>query len=218
MILAGTWKVDQIARSGRDDADFVKASALNREDVCSVYKVPVGMLTFSGSALGGSGKGEDRDFFEEFAVLPLEELIYERITISLLNDEWEMEDIRLLPKRRSRVRTARFDSAALGVKFGMTGNEVRALVGAPPITDPLYAMDVPLFIGATGAGGFSSDEGLAAPVTTQNDGSTPDKSNSASADANAAETHHDSHEQSPEKKSGVARKGARPFRIPRFGY
>ena len=200
-LLSGDWKIESLAKAGENDADFVKATGLNREDICTVYKVPVGMLTFSAGALGSSGKSDDRDFFEEFAVLPIEELIYETLSLRLLRDEFGIEDLRMIPKRRNRVRTSRFASAALGVKFGMTGNEARELVGLPPIIDDRYEMDVPLFIGAPTTG-LAEAEPLDTPPDPASVGS--EQATSASASADGAAAHHDANE--------VAQKGGAAFR------
>ncbi len=196
-LLAGDWVVESLAKAGDNDADFVKATGLNREDICTVYKVPVGMLTFSGSAIGSSGKGDDRDFFEEFAVLPIEELIYETLSLRLLRDEFGIEDLRMIPKRRNRVRTSRFASAALGVKFGMTGNEARELVGLPPIIDDRFTMDTPLFIGAPSTG-LAEAEPLDTPPDPTTVGS---EQSSAGTSADGASAHHDANEVA--KKSGA---------------
>ena len=198
-MLSGDWEVQSLAKAGDNDADFVKATGLNREDICTVYKTPVGMLTFSAGALGSSGKSDDRDFFEEFAVLPVEELLYETLT-RILHDDFEYYDLRMIPKRRNRVRTSRFASAALGVKFGMTGNEARELVGLSPIVDDRFTMDTPLFIGAPTTG-LAEAEPLDAPPVPQTVGQ---EDGSASASADGAHATHVANE--------VAQKGGADFR------
>jgi len=152
LILAGDWDVAAVAKAGENDVDFVKGTAINREDVSGVYKVPVGMIVFSGNALGSSGKAEDQDFFEQYAVLPLEEMLYEALTLHILQDEWGVDDLALVPRRRNRVRLSRFDAGVKAVKMGFTGNEARQLVGMPKIDDPRFEMDTPLFIGAPSTG------------------------------------------------------------------
>lgn len=166
LLLPGGWKMVKAPNAGQDDADFVKATGLNKEDVAGVYRVPMGMITYSGNALGSSGKGDDRAFFEQFACLPLEEIIYERLTMSLLRDEFKITDLAIVPKRRNRVRFDMFDAAIKAVQFGFTGNESRRLVNAPPITDTRYNMDAPLFLGKAFANGIAGQEPL--------DPSTPD--------------------------------------------
>lgn len=212
-VLAGEdVKVNEIGEAGKHDADFVQASGLNREDVCAVYKVPVGMLTFSSNALGSSGKGHDQDFFEQFAVLPLEELLYDRLTISLLADIFDIDDLVMVPKRRNRIRFDRFDAAFNAVKFGATGNEARKMVNLQPIADPQYQMDAPLFITVRGQG-VAADEGGGEPVNPASPApkkpasSKPSDTGAAGASADAASKEHD--------KNEVGQKAARRFP---FGY
>jgi HK97 family phage portal protein len=203
LLLTGAWKLVGQLESGSDDASFVKLSGLNREDVASVYHVPVGMITFAGSALGSAGKGDDRDFFEEFAVLPLEELIYERLTLSILGDEFGIDDLELAPKRRNRVRTSRFDAAVNLVKFGGTGNEARDLVGLAKIIDPKFEMDTPLFIGSptTGLAEAEPLETPPAPVTPSSEQGNGDPATSA-ASAAGANADHDKREVTKKGKGG----------------
>lgn len=209
-MLPGVWKVLNTATGGKDDGDFLKASGLNREDVAGVYKVPVGMLTYTGSALGSSGKGDDRDFFEEFAVLPLEELIYERLTLNLLRDEFGITDLALVPKRRNRIRYDRFTAAETLTHFGGTGNEARRLANLPPITDPKYDMDAPLFTKVTSPAGIvgveplnpSDNTGLQTQPNAEGNGEL-------STAADQTEQIH---------KDEVAQKGSGRFRGRRFSY
>ncbi len=206
MLLPGGWKVANVPNAGKDDADFVQASGLNREDVCAVYKVPVGMLTFSKSALGSAGKGADQDFFEQFAVLPTEEVIYERLTLSILRDEFGITDLEIVPKRRNRLRLDRFEAAAQLVKFGGTGNEARRLVNLAPIDDERYDMDAPLFLSTAFTGGIADQEPLHA---TDDTGQTAPAQTEGDA-GEAAGAAGDARE--------VAQKGARRFRARRFRY
>lgn len=162
-ILAGDWGVvDKGEQSGTKDVDFVKGSGINREEICGVYHVPVGKLTFGGNALGSAGKAEDDETFQEQCVLPLEETIFEIINRDLLAFEYDIEDLKLAPRRRAAVRLDMFEAAVQGTQIGMTANEVRELVNLPPITDPEFKMDVPLFLGSKGPA-LSADEPLADP-------------------------------------------------------
>ena len=156
MVLTGKWDVHQLTQSGKNDLDFVKGTGLSREDIGAVYHVPPSKILMSGNALGGSGKSQDDATFEEQAVLPLEELIFARITRDILEGDFGIDDLEMVPKRRSKVRLELFDAAAQLVKFGGTGNEARDLVNLPKSDVP--GMDDPLFIGATGQSGVSSDE------------------------------------------------------------
>lgn len=182
-------QVTALSSAGKNDGDFMKLAALNREDVCSVYKVPVGMLTYTANSLGSSGKGDDRMFFEQFAVLPQEEQIYETLTINLLRDEFEIDDLALAPKRRGRIRTDLFEAASTAVKFGATGNEARRLVNLPAITDPKFDMDAPLFIGASKLG-VVADEPLEGATADPAPGTQPGSGNAKPA-ADAATDRHD---------------------------
>lgn len=197
LVAAGDWKILNAAKAGSNDGDFINSTQLSREDICGVYKVPVGMLTFAKGALGSAGKGDDRDFFEQFAVLPLEETIYEALTLRLLRDEWGIDDLELVPKRRNRVRLERFEAALTMTKFGATGNQALEFAGLPTSAHP--GMDIPLFLGVTNAGGLAGVEPTdpnAAPTST-------DASASATGADNARE---------------VAQKGAKRFRGRREGY
>ncbi len=148
-LLAGDFEYTPMPDSGKNDGDFLKLSAMTRDEVCAAYHVPPGKIVFSGNALGSSGKSEDDATFQEWAVLPLEELIYEKLTIDLLHNEFGETDLALAPNRRNRIRYDRIDAAQGIVKSGGTGNEARALMGLAPISDPRFPMDVPLFIGHT---------------------------------------------------------------------
>ena len=189
-VLAGDdIKITELAAAGKNEGDFIKLSGLNREDVCSVYKVPVGMLTYTANSLGSSGKGDDRMFFEQYAVLPQEEQIYETLTLNLLRDEFGIDDLALVPKRRGRIRTDLFDAAKVAVMFGATGNEARRLVNLPPITDDKYDMDAPLFIGASKMG-VVADEPVDPSGNTGQPLPAPGEGD-ASASADGAETRHE---------------------------
>ena len=202
LYLPGDWKLLNKAQSGQDDADFVQATGLNREDIAGVYHVPTSLITFSANALGSAGKGDDREFFESFAVLPLEEIIYERLTLSLLRDEFEIDDLALVPKRRNKIRLDRFDAAVKAVKFGMTGNEARRIVNAPPIEDPEFEMDAPLFLGTTNPNGPVGDEPIAAEQSA--DSSSGTNTGEAQQATDGADSNRDSKQPTPRKpKNGV---------------
>lgn len=143
--------------SGQKDFDFVKGSGINREEICSVFHVPVGKITFASNALGSSGKAEDDATFQEQCVLPLEEELYEIITRDILHAEFGMTDLEMAPKRRHALRLDLFDAAEKLVKFGGTPNEARELVNLKKRTD-IPRMDDPSFIGATGQDGMISDQ------------------------------------------------------------
>lgn len=191
LVAAGDWTLLSAAKAGQNDGDFINATALSREDICGVYKVPVGMLTFAKGALGSAGKGDDRDFFEQFAVLPVEETIYEALTLRLLRDEWGIEDLELVPKRRNRVRLERFAAAEQMTKFGATANQALEFAGLP--RSAYQGMDIPLFLGVTNAGGLGADE--------PPDPSAPLDSTDAGASADGADAARE-----------VAQKGSDPFR------
>ncbi len=209
LLLPGKWNLLNKPQAGKDDADFINGAKLNREDVCGVYRVPVGMVTYSGNALGSSGKGDDREFFETFAVLPCEELIYERLTMAILRDEFGIPDLSIVPKRRNRVRLDRFQSAQLLVQFGGTGNEARRLANLPAIDDPKYDMDAPLFITAHSAQGVIGDE----PLNPSEDTGLP-----ATPPQGDAGTVHSAAQGAVSTHNEVAQKGAARFRRSRLRY
>ena len=175
-MLAGAWTVNQKAKAGDNDFDFVKASGLTREDICAVYHVPVGKLIFSDKALGSAGKAEDDNTFQEQCVLPIEESIYETITMDLLQGEFELGDVRMVPRRRSRVRMDMIDSAVKLLNMGGTGNEARALINMPPSDKP--GMDIPMFLSAKGLGVASDEAGAAAGGSDKLDSANTPKDNS----------------------------------------
>jgi Phage portal protein len=158
MILAGDWDVKTLISAGRQDLDFVNGTEIMIEEVCAVYSVPPSKLRDVSGSMGQAGKGEDDDTFEQECILPIEENFYETLTRELLIGEWDIQDIAFSPKRRNKIRLERFNSAALAVKFGATGNEARDLVGLPK--SEVDGMDIPLFIGATGAAGVADDEAV----------------------------------------------------------
>ncbi len=205
LVATGDWDVANVARAGENDIDFVKGTQLNREDVSGVFKVPVGMIVFAGNALGSAGKAEDQDFFEQYAVLPLEEMLYEALTLHILRDEWGIEDLAFVPKRRNRVRLSRFDAAVKGVKFGLTGNDVRELVGFPKIEDPKFEMDTPLFIGSPTTG-LAEAEPLETPPTPVTPSSEQHGGENADSSAEGAK-----------RAREVAQKGKAGFRWTRKG-
>lgn len=160
LILPGDWEIKSLMQSGKNDVDFVKATEIVRDEICAVYSVPVSKLLDVSGSMGQAGKGEDDETFEQECVLPLEELIYEKMTVEILQKEFDIDDLELVPRRRNALRYDRIMSAINGVKMGMTGNEARSLVGLAASDAP--GMDTPLFIGAT-AQGVISDE----PVNPQ---------------------------------------------------
>jgi hypothetical protein len=109
-----------------------------------VYRVPPGKLFVNDGALGSAGKVEDDATFQQNAVLPLEECIYEALTLQLLSQEFAIADLEMIPKRRATLRIDMFEAAEALVKFGGTANESRALVNLQPLADE--GMDKALFI------------------------------------------------------------------------
>lgn len=193
-VLTGDWQVQSMMQAGKHELDFIKSTDIVRDEICAVYSVPVSKLMNVSGAMGQAGKGEDDETFEQECVLPLEELIYEKITVEILRNEFEIDDIELVPKRRNSLRFERIQAALSGVKMGMTGNEARGLIGLAPSDAP--GMDTPLFIGATGQG-IVSDEIAAEPTPEANPG------------INAAT---DQIEKEQDAENEVARKGSRRFR------
>lgn len=155
LLLTGDWDVKSLQQSGKQEMDFIKGSEVIRDEICAVYSIPVSKLINVSGAMGQAGKGEDDETFEQECVLPLEENIYETLTEELLKNDFGIDDLVLVPKRRNKVHAERFESAALMVRFGCSGNDARDFVGLPKSDVP--GMDVPLFIGAT-AQGVVTDE------------------------------------------------------------
>lgn len=157
LILPGDWEVKSLMQSGKQELDFVKSTDIVRDEICAVYSVPVSKLMSVSGAMGQSGKGEDDETFEQECVLPLEELLYEKMTSEILQKEFGITDYELVPKRRNGLRFDRIQAAKDLVTCGGTGNEARAIIGLAPIDDDKYDMDAPLFVGHT-AQTVSDDE------------------------------------------------------------
>ena len=156
--LGGDWKMVNLMQAGRHELDFVKGTAIVIDEVMAVYKVPPGKLRNVQGALGQAGKESDDETFEQECVLPIEECLYETLTLEILQNEFEIDDLRMVPARRNKLRLDRFKAAVDGSKIGMTGNELRDLIGLPRIDDPKFEMDVPLYLGVTNKGGVAADE------------------------------------------------------------
>lgn len=144
LVLTGDWAVEHLGQSGDNEVDFVKASGISREEVLMVYRVPPGKIFVNDGALGSAGKSQDDTTFQQNAVLPLEERIYEMLTVDLLQGEFKIPDLEMVPKRRAALRYDMFSAAEALVKFGGTGNEARSLVNLQPSKEE--GMDDPLFI------------------------------------------------------------------------
>jgi hypothetical protein len=156
LAIGGDWDIKSLLASGGRDFDFIKGSELTIEEICAVYSMPPSKLRNVSGAMGQAGKGEDDETFEQECVLPIEESFYETLTIEILQKEFEIDDISFAPARRNKIRLDRFNAAAQGVKFGMSGNQALDLVGLPK--SEVEGMDIPLFIGATGQNGVQDDE------------------------------------------------------------
>jgi hypothetical protein len=154
--IAGDWGVENLLASGGRDFDFIKGSELTIEEICAVYSMPPSKLRNVSGSMGQAGKGEDDETFEQECVLPIEESFYETLTIEILQKEFQIDDISFAPARRNKIRLDRFEAAAQGVKFGMSGNQALDLVGIEK--SDADGMDIPLFLGATGQNGVQDDE------------------------------------------------------------
>jgi phage portal protein BeeE len=157
-MLTGDWEVVKNNVAGKAEADFLKGSELNREEIAMAYHVPLGKLMTVGSGLSsGNSQGKEQDdaTFQENAVLPLEEAIYETISDQLLKDEFDLGDIRMTPRRRQRIRAENIGAASDMLNMGGTINEARALVNLPTMDAkdfPDLDLDTPVVIAARGMG------------------------------------------------------------------
>jgi hypothetical protein len=186
--IAGDWDIKSLMQQGKNELDFVKGTQIVIEEILAVYKVPEGKLRSIAGSMGQAGKGEDDETFEQECVLPIEECLYETLTLEILQKEFGIDDLRFVPARRNKLHLERFEAAVSGSKIGMTGNELRDLVGLPKSDVP--GMDVPLFLGATkgdlagdepvdpadklaaeaaASGGGAAPAGGKSPVTTQDE-------------------------------------------------
>ena len=146
-ILSGdAWELLAEGKAGNDDSDFLKGAEANRDEVFGVYRVPPGKILSQKGSLGQSGKQEDDATFQENAVLPYERAIYEKLTIELLDVEFNITDLQLVPKRMQALRIDMIEAAQGLSTIGATGNELRDLVGFPLVVSGPIAMDTPLYL------------------------------------------------------------------------
>ncbi len=229
LVLTGDWIVQSLMQSGKNEVDFVKGTEAVRTEVCSIYGVPESKFMQAKGGLGSSGKGEDDETFEQDCILPLEELVYETITREIMQGDFDIEDLAMIPKRRNALRYERIDAAMNIVKCGGSGNEARTMIGLPPIEDPKYDMDAPLFITVRGKT-VGEDE----PLAIQQDANQeqgPQPSDSKNSDTGSVTDNSDEPEEDGKKpttgkqKPSTNKKGdevpaseEKRFRRPRFTY
>lgn len=168
-ILSGdAWELLSEGKSGQDDSDFLKGAEANRDEVFGVYRVPPGKILSQKGALGQSGKQEDDSTFQENAVLPYERAIYEKLTIELLDVEFNITDLQLVPKRMQALRIDMIEAAQALSTIGATGNELRDMVGLPLVVSGPIAMDTPLYLNQKQSPTLET-----APPGQTNEGKTP---------------------------------------------
>jgi|SRR5579883_15687 len=155
LAIAGKWSLLNLMQGGKHEVDFVKGTGIVIEEVMAVYKIPPGKLRDVAGALGQAGKNEDDETFEQECVLPIEECIYETLTLEIIKKEFEIDDLEMIPARRNKLHLERIEAAVSLLKCGGTGNEARDLIGLPRSDAP--GMDVPMFLAAT-QGNVAGDE------------------------------------------------------------
>ena len=98
----------------------------------------------------------------------------------------------------------------------MTGNEARRIVNAPPIEDPEFEMDAPLFLGTTNPNGPVGDEPISAEQSSDsaagNDTGEAQQATGMADDAREGSRATPDQTKKPKPKNEVAQKGGKRFR------
>lgn len=148
MFLAGKWELISRGQDLRKDADFLALRNYNREEILSVFSIPMSLVsTDKVGTLGSNGKSEDREYFLNMVVAPLQKLVFEDFNRQFIVGILRNENVRLLPPGRPRVRLDDVKAAAEMTKAGFTGNEIRSALNL----DLIEGLDEPMYIFPGGA-------------------------------------------------------------------
>lgn len=143
LFLEGAWKLVRGGHDTKRDADFMNLKGWDREEVASVYSVPLTLLsTAIVGALGGNGKEQDMQLFREAEIAPLQVQVAEDFTQQLVVGALGNTEAKIEAPRGTRIRTTAAQTADLMVQVGATGNQALAAMNLPPVE----GMDVPLFL------------------------------------------------------------------------
>lgn len=155
IFLNGDWTLIARGQELRKDADFLALRNWNREEILSIYQIPMSLVsTDKVGTLGSNGKAEDRELFLNTTVAPLQKQVFEDFNRQFIVGRLRNEQIRLLPPGRPRVRLDDLKAAAEMVKVGFTGNEIRAALNLDLIEgldETIYVMPGGAIIGIPGS-------------------------------------------------------------------
>lgn len=155
LFLSGNWKLISRGQEMRKDADFLALRNWLREEVLSVFSVPMSMVsTDKVGTLGSNGKEEDRELFMNAVVAPLQKQVFEDFNRQFIIGVLGNDVVRLLPPGRPRIRLNDVQAAVEMTKAGFTGNEIRSALNLDLIEgldEPLYFMGSAAVIGIPGA-------------------------------------------------------------------
>lgn len=143
LFLEGAWKLVRGGHDTKRDADFMNLKGWDREEVASVYSVPLTLLsTAIVGALGGNGKEQDAQLFREAVISPLQGQVMEDMTAQVVVGGLGNTEAKIEPPRGARIRMESAQTAEIMVQVGATGNQALAVLNLPPVE----GMDVPLFL------------------------------------------------------------------------
>lgn len=142
IFLSGDWKVIKTGQEHRKDMEFLALRNWNREEILSVYNVPMSLVASDKiGTLGSTGKQEDWEHFMNSVVAPLQKQVFEDFNRQFMVRTLNMHKARLLPPGRPRVRLDDLKAAAEMIKVGFTGNEIRSILNL----DLIEGLDEPLY-------------------------------------------------------------------------
>jgi hypothetical protein len=155
LFLEGAWKMVKDGASVRKDGDFMKLREWDREEVASVYSVPLDLLSTSlPSTLNGTSNVANRELFHEHVIAPLQVQVMEDMNTQLVAGALGNDSVKLEPPRGTRIRPADVTMAQAMVESGATGNQALAVMNLPPITGldkPLYLRRGAAMVGVPGS-------------------------------------------------------------------
>lgn len=156
LFLMGKWSLVSRGQDIRKDGDFLQLLAWLRQEIASVFSVPLGLLSTEGlGAMGANGKEQDMTLFLNQVISPLQKQVLEDFNQQLIVELYGNTKVRLTPPGRAALKLEDVQAAKLMTQIGATGNEIRATINLPPIEN----MDIPLFLqaGATIVGAPGSE-------------------------------------------------------------
>lgn len=207
LFMAGDIKLVKQGNVGRQDMDFHKLRDYTREEVASVYLMPLALLSTAViGALGSSGKQEDNIAWNNDVVAPMQEVVFETLNDDLVRKTLRTQDMVLVPPQQSKLRLENAQFAELLVQIGGTGNQALRIMGLPDVD----GLDTPLFLrrGAAMIGAPGHPDSAILTATGLVSGIIQDAAALASAGASPAGEVIDSQEANiPQQVPGRVKKG-----------